>query len=119
MKRALGIFFSGIILLVGLAAMIFKPVPILPENELAVVTGEVSSIYATDSYDIFFKLQDGDRFYINRGTEQGYDVDELRNQLLGKTITIKYPEAKSLLGGNSHHLSKLEFKGKTLYSEVN
>lgn len=92
----------------------------LPENELTVTNGTVAQILEGGENDIIFRLRETDeRFYINRGLEQGLTIKELRQELLGSKITLKYPEYWSLLGGGStHHISKVEFQGRTIFSEL-
>ena len=110
---------TGIVTLLILGGLILKPVPILPEEELAVAEGTVTLIFDGGSQDIMFKLQENpDYFYINRGLEQGYTIGSLRELLVGQVVTIKYPEYWSLLGDEAHHLSKLEFQGEVIFSEL-
>lgn len=118
MKKVLILVFLGLVMVVGLAAMVIKPVPVLPEEELAVVNGRITQVLEAGTHDIVFKLKNGDQYYINRGTEKGLDVDELKMQLKGQMVTIKYPDVKRLIPTKAQHLSKLEFQGKSIYSEV-
>jgi hypothetical protein len=50
------IFIVGV-LCFGLGLMIFRPVPILPENELTALNGKVTEIYEGGVKDIVFKLE--------------------------------------------------------------
>ena len=110
----------GIVVLVVLGVLILRPVPILPEEELTVAEGTVALIFDGGSKDIMFKLQESpDYFYINRGLEQGYTIGSLRDLLIGQVVVIKYPKYWSLIGNDDvHHLSKLEFEGETIFSEL-
>lgn len=111
---------AGIIVFVALCLMIFRPVPILPEEELKVAEGKIERIFEGGEKDIVFKLRDSEEFYyINRGLEQGYTLTDLRAKLIGRQVTIKYPEYWSLLGSRyTHHLSKLEYRGEVVFSEL-
>lgn len=117
-KRYIGLF--GFLAFMLLVSLVLKPVPILPEEELAVTRGTVDRIFEGGEFDIVFKLRETEKYYyINRGLEQGLNLDNLRNKLLGRRVTIKYPEYWSILGdGSTHHLSKLEHNGQTIFSEV-
>lgn len=117
-KRAL--YLAGFLMFFTLCAMVLKPVPILPEDELTVVEGQVESIFEGGEFDVVFKLYDSpERYYINRGLEQGLTLEGLRSKLLDRKVTIKYPEFWSLLAnGSPHHLSKLEHNGETIFSEL-
>ncbi len=92
----------------------------LPEDELTIASGTVSQIFEGGENDIVFRLAEtNERFYINRGLEQGLKIQDLQGELLGNKITLKYPEYWSLLtNGTSHHISKLEYRGKTIFSEL-
>lgn len=117
---------KNVLLLIGIAVLLFlgvlvlRPVPILPEDELTVTEGTVALIFEGGSKDIMFKLQENpDYFYINRGLEQGLTINSLKALLIGREVVIKYPEYWSLIGNDDvHHLSKLEFEGETIFSEL-
>lgn len=111
---------SFMLLLIILAAALFRPVPILPEHELSITSGIVDEVFEGGEKDIVFKLKEEDQlYYINRGLEQSLSLSELRAKLIGNEVTIKYPEYWTLINSDySRHLSKLEFEGSTIYSEV-
>jgi len=70
------------------------------------VTGEVEQIYDAGSYDIVFKLKDDDnRYYINRGLEQGLSISILERQLLGKPVDLYHAQTWYVDGGHITHLS--------------
>ena len=60
------------------------------------------------------------RYYINRGTEQGLNIEDLQARMAGKEITIKYPHHWTPLDPNNKikHLSKLYFEDEVIFSEV-
>ena len=114
------IFIVGV-LCFALVVMLFRPVPILPENKLMVVKGKVIQIYEGGVNDINFKLKGRKEiFYINRGLERGLRLLELRAQLMNKNITIIYPDHWSLLNFNKGiiHIIKIEHEGRTFFTEV-
>lgn len=114
-------------LLAVVAFFTFRPVPILPADECAVAVGRITSIEEGSSHDVVFRLAGDDRiYYINRGLEQGLSLDALRSELLGRDVTLSYPEHWSLFGfvgavvgaAGSHHVSKLETVERVVFDET-
>ena len=102
-------------------ALVFRPVPIVTEGECDQVTGVVAHVFEGSSYDVCFRLQDSDKlYYINRGLEQGLVLEELRRDLLGQEITLKYPRYWTPLdpANATRHVSKLEFGERVLFDET-
>jgi hypothetical protein len=110
------------LLLFGLTVLILRPVPIPDEEQdCLTVKGTVAQIYEAGTMDAVFELEGQDRkFYINRGLEQGLKLEGLRANLIGKEITIKYPNYWTPLDpvNYSRHISKLVADGKTIYTEI-
>lgn len=119
MKRALILLISGVSFII-LLSLTIRPVPMLPEDELTVKEGWVTEVYEAGEKDIVFTLEGtSELFYINRGLEQGLSIQGLQTKLIGNKVTLKYPEYWSLLSnGKSHHLSKVEANGETIFSEL-
>ena len=110
------------VLLIALAAMTIRPIQV-PENidDLLVVESKVAKIFEGSAMDIVFKLENNPtRYYINRGLEQDLTISELRRQLIGNKVIIRYPKHWSFMdpGNLAHHLSVLEYNGEDLYNEV-
>ena len=109
-------------LLFALAAATLRPV-IVPKdaNKCLVAKGKVAKIYEGGSKDVTFRLE-GDKttYYINRGLEQGLDLEDLNNWLIGKNVTIRFPKHWTLLDPNNtmKHLSILEHNGTEIYNEI-
>ncbi len=119
MKKPVILLISGFSVII-LLSLTLRPVPSLPENELSIASGTVANIFEGGEKDIVFRLKETDEmFYINRGLEQGLEIEALKKQLMGNQITLKYPEYWSLLNnGSTHHVSKVEYKGETIFSEL-
>ena len=103
------------------AALIFRPVPIVAEDRAIVKQGVVAEIYSNQGNDIVFLFEnDKRRFYINRGLENGLELNELKNRLIGDEVVIKYPKYWTPLDWNNRirHLSKLEHNGEVLFNEL-
>ena len=80
--------------------------------------GEVTIVKITEgsSYDIVFHSSDGDRFYINRGLQQGLNLDSLNAEVLNKTVTLHL--ARMLQGTiTSEHIAQLAIGDKIIYTE--
>ena len=114
------IFVAASILFIIAVFLVFRPVPIIYEEDALEVSGIVEKIKHTEGDDYVFKLKDNPtKYYINRGTEQGLDYKEFESQVLNQEIVVKYPEYWTPLDWNNsiRHISKVELKGETLFSE--
>ena len=110
----------GILIIAGLV-FILRPVPIVAEEDALIDSGIVSSIYGGGVKDVVFILENGKhRYYINRGLENGLDLKELREKLIGKKVTIKYPYYWTPLDWDDEtkHLSKLETETEVIFNEL-
>ena len=104
-----------------IAILIFRPVPIVSESKAIAENGIVSKIYSNKGNDIVFVMENsGRRFYINRGLENGLALNNLREKLIGNSITVKYPKYWTPLDWNNRvrHISKVEFNGEALFNEL-
>ena len=116
---------NKLFLLVGLCffalvAMSLRPVPIIEESEAESISGVVEHIYEAGIKDAVFVIRDAEsRFYINRGFERGLNLNDLKTNLIGKEVTLKYPKYWTPLdwGRTSIHASKLEHEGVVLFNE--
>ncbi len=65
---------------------------------------------------IVFHNEGKDQFYyINRGLEQGLNLDSLKTKVLNKTVTLHL--AKVLGGRTSSHIAQLAFNNDVIYTE--
>ena len=105
-------------LLLFAAIMVLK-VPIKPEEELLIKEGKVTSIFEGGVKDVCFRLEgDNNVYYINRGLENGLELNELRDQLMGNDVIIKYPDHWIMNKTSTIHLSILRIDGNTIYNET-
>ena len=119
MKRIITYTFLFIFFSVPL--LILRPVPIVAESEALTMKGVVTYIYEGGIKDVVFRIKDTETiYYINRGLENGLDLAELKEKLIGKEVTIKYPKYRTPLDwdNNIKHLSKLEFEGEVIFNEL-
>lgn len=104
-----------------LAILVLRPVPILKEKDCLKIEGKVVRLFESGVMDVSIILED-DRhwFYINRGLENGLNMDSLRKKILGKKVTLKYPDYWTPLDWDkSHrHVSMLIHEGEILFDET-
>ena len=113
------ISFSLIILII--AVLIFRPVPIVFEKQTISESGIVTEIYSNKGNDIIFILEKTKRrFYINRGLENGLELNNLKEKLIGNSIVVKYPKYWTPLDWNNsvRHISKVEFDDEIVFNEL-
>jgi len=114
-----GIF--GLLILIVIIMLSFRPVPILDEEDCVVLEGTVTEIYEGGVKDVVLKLRGHSQvFYINRGLERGLDLEHLKADLVGREIVVKYPDHWTPMDitKSSIHISKIEHEGHTIFSEL-
>jgi hypothetical protein len=83
--------------------------------------GIVSSIFNNGNYDIGIGIE-GDKtlYYINRGTEQGLDIDSLRQHYLNKRLKVYYVNVFTILDprGRLRHVNQLRIGDCLFYTEL-
>lgn len=113
------ISFSLIILII--AVLIFRPVPIVSEDRTISESGIVTEIYSNKGNDVIFVMENTERrFYINRGLENGLELNNLKEKLIGNPIIVKYPKYWTPLDWNNsvRHISKVEFNDEIVFNEL-
>lgn len=114
MKYSKTIFFTALpLLLVTLtlkSCIINHPKP----EACEVIEITVTDILEGSSFDIVFKDSGTDRFYINRGLEQGLSIEVLREKVLNKKVTLHLPK---LFFGTSEHIAQLAVEGDVIFTE--
>ena len=103
-----------------LALTLFRPVPSCNMNSCLSFTGTVQNIFEGGDQDIVIVFYDTERkFYINRGLEKGFTIENLNFQMQNQEVTVYYPRYWTPLdpAGNTKHLTILEFNGRVLFDE--
>ena len=122
MKKILKITLVSLILIFSIIALlIFRPVPIVFESKAISEIGIVKEIYSNKGNDVIFIMLNTDRkFYINRGLENGLELNNLKEKLIGNSIVMKYPKYWTPLDWNNsiRHISKVEFKNEIIFNEL-
>lgn len=120
MKTILKIAAACTVLLIAVV-LYFSRVPIPEEKDCLTATGVVTSITEGGVKDIVFSLNNTKTlFYINRGLQNGFTLPDLRKELVGKEITIKYPDYWSIIPSDEEikNISKLYYNNKAIFSEI-
>lgn len=86
-----------------------------PEN-CEVVEVTIKKITKGSSYDIVFHDTGTDYYYINRGLEQGLNLETLNAKVLNKTVTLHLPK---LLFGTSEHIAQIAIDDEIIFTEFN
>ena len=122
MRNIMKITLVSLILIVSIiAVLIFRPVPIVSESKAISEIGIVKEIYSNKGNDVIFIMLNTDRkFYINRGLENGLELNNLKEKLIGNSIVMKYPKYWTPLDWNNSikHLSKVKFKNEIIFNEL-
>jgi len=84
-------------------------------EECVVMSVRVTKIKEGGVKDIVFYDDGNDFYYINRGLEQGLNLDSLKTKVLNKTVTLHL--AKVLGGVTSEHISQMALGDEIIYTE--
>ena len=120
MKKKHYAIFGGLIAII-MAMILLRPVPIPDEKDCLILRGTVSEVYEGGVRDVVLKLRGHSQsFYVNRGLERGLNLKRLQANLTGREIVLKYPDHWSPFDPNktSIHVSKIEFAGETVFTEM-
>ncbi len=81
------------------------------------ITKEIKVVKVTEDgvKELVLHEANGDFYYINRGLENGFTIQETEAAVLNKTVTLHL--YKFWFGTESEHISQLEVNGDVLYSE--
>jgi hypothetical protein len=85
------------------------------KDESIEVTGTVENLYESGVKDLVFKLKnDSNNYYINRALENGFDLNAIKTDLLGKEITLWHSDSRSK---SSYHMLQFKHKDSIYYTE--
>lgn len=84
-------------------------------KDCVVIDVKVTEITEGTTFDIMFKDDGKDYYYINRGLEQGLNLDSLKRKVLNKTVTLHV--AKIMGGITSEHISQMALGDDIIYTE--
>ena len=115
MKRKTPFFVLALFLSVFLmlkSCVINNPQP----DNCEVVEVTIKKITEGSTYDIVFHDTGTDYYYINRGLEQGLNLETLNAKVLNKTVTLHLPK---LLFGTSEHIAQIAIDDEIIFTEFN
>lgn len=117
MKKLRYLFAIIVIVFIILA---LRPIDTSKENSVVVI-GTVTSVYEGGVKDLVFKLKDNKTtYYINRGLENGFSLQQAKNDYVGKKVVLNYAKCwtpLAPLGTSSKHITYLTINGKVKYTE--
>ncbi len=97
-----------------------KPINTTAENSVK-VTGIVESVSEGGTKDLVIQLKgDSLSYYINRGLENGFQLQKAKNDLAGKEIKVFYAKNWTPLapfGNTNKHITHLVVDDSVLFSE--
>ncbi|GAB5563673.1 MAG: hypothetical protein Wins2KO_07360 [Winogradskyella sp.] len=97
-------------LLIFRSCVIYNPNP----SDCTIVSTKITAIKEGGSYDIVFKDSENESYYINRGIEQGLNLDSLKTNVLNKTVTL---HIANLLFGPTKHISQMRVDDQIIFTE--
>ena len=77
----------------------------------------IEEVYEGRIKGIIFSGADEKTFYINRGLEQRLTLQEMKNKVLNKKVTLHLAKIKT--GALSNHIAQLSLGQEVYYSEFN
>jgi hypothetical protein len=90
------------------------------KSDCKLTKGIVKNIYEGGIEDVIFEL-DGKKnsFYINRGVENGFDINVLEKQLLAEEVSVYYADVWTPFApfGTSKHIREIRSGNWIVYSE--
>lgn len=114
-----------ILLFIALVLLTFliiglKPIDTSKENSIEVV-GIIKSVSEGGAKDLVFELENNKiTYYINRGLENGFELDKSKSEFVGKKVTLNYAKSWTPLapfGTTCKHITQISIDNKEVYSE--
>jgi len=117
MKKIIYLF---LLLLIVFLILVLKPIDTSKENsEIAI--GTVTSVFEGGAKDLVFELKnDKTSYYINRGLENRFTLQQAKKVFLGKKVVLNYAKNWTPLapfGSSSKHITYVTVSGNVVYSE--
>jgi len=117
MKKAL--YILGLVL-ATIALVFFISPSKLNREQTKQTSGIVTAVYASDTKDVIFKISGSKvSFCIKKHLKKSLDLNELKEKLVGKKVTIWYNDCWTPLDpGSKKQIAELSFDDGLLYSEL-
>ena len=118
MKKTIYIFIA--IIVVGFFIILSTAIDTSKENSVE-VSGIVKSISEGGVKDVVFELENSKTsYYINRGFENGFEINKAKKDFEGKEITLFYAKSWTPLapsGTTCKHITRLSVNDSVVFSE--
>ena len=103
-------------------AIIISVIPIDSSEEKSIeVRGIVKSVSEGGIHDLVFEMEnDKTKYYINRGLENGFELEKAKTDYRGRQAIINYANKWTILapfGTTSKHIVQITIDGVIIYSE--
>jgi hypothetical protein len=109
-----------VLFLIAFIILALRPIDTSKENSVVVI-GTVTKVYEGGVKDLVFKLKDNKTsYYINRGLENGFTLQQAKKDFTGKKIVLNYAKCwtpLAPLGTSCKHITYLTIDGNVVYSE--
>lgn len=97
-----------------------KPIDTSKENSIE-ITGIIKSVSEGGTKDLVFELENEETtYYINRGLENGFQLNKSKSEFVGKKVTLNYAKSWTPLapfGTTCKHITQISIDNKEVYSE--
>ena len=116
-----------VLLILGFILLTFiiiglSPIDTSKENSIE-ITGIIKSVSEGGEKDLVFELENEETtYYINRGLENGFELDKSKSDFIGKKVTLNYAKNWTPLapfGSTCKHITQISIDNKEVYSELN
>ena len=114
------IIYILLIIIFAFFALALIPINTSKENSVE-ISGTIKSLSEGGVKDLVFELEnDKTTYYINRGLENGFELDKAKTDFIGKKVTLNYAKNWTPLapfGTTCKHITQISVDGEEIYSE--
>lgn len=116
MRKTVLIIFGTLLAFILLCVLVLELLVIrdTQPHDCLVKQVKITAVEAGSDFDIFITADTGQRYYINRGLEQGLTLNSLKKTTLNRTASVHL--AKFALGV-SNHISQLQVGDSIIFTE--
>jgi hypothetical protein len=113
------IIVGGLLLFGAIVLATWKPIPLSKNVQAVVEQGVVTDIYQAGIEDLVLKINGTAKsYYLDEGLTHGFNLAELKNKLMNKTVLIRYDKSAGFNTENStHYISQLQFEDEIILSD--
>jgi hypothetical protein len=111
---------AGLLLFAAIVLTTRKPAEVHAQSNFNTDRGIVMEVYETSFKDFVVKLKgQAKSYYIDSGPENNITLQDLKEKLLYKPVTIHYPDRWSPIKrtDSKHYISRLEYEGEVVFND--